>query len=341
MRRGAREAVVRSFRHAPRLVAANKWETDLTDMHTEIGIAGCGLIGVSWAGLFSANGLNVHAWDPSEPARESFVLKANMIAADLQAAGLCPAERPGEISICSTVAELAGRSSFIQENAPEEAALKRQLFHAIEETASPHTIIASSTSSFAWPDIFSEAAHPERCLTAHPFNPPHLMPLVELYGPSGDAVGEAAQFYRSVGRVPVVLKRPVIGHIANRLASALWREAVHMVAEDIADVESIDAALVHGPGLRWSTVGAHMAYHLGGGPGGIEHYLKHLGPSQERRWSTLGHPALTPSVCGKIIDGISREAGGRTIAELAAERDRNLVAVLKARKPGPSGRPGE
>ncbi len=303
-------------------------------MHTDIGIVGCGLIGASWAGLFSANGLNVHAWDPSQSARESFVLRANKVASELWVRELCPTGRVGTIAIHDSVSGVARRSSFIQENAPEDASLKRQLFRAIEEEATLLTTIASSTSSFAWPDIFSDLKHPERCITAHPFNPPHLMPLVEIYGPSSDIVSDAANFYRSIGRVPVLLKRPAVGHIANRLASALWREAVYMVAEDIADVESIDAALIHGPGLRWSTVGAHMAYHLGGGPGGIEHYLKHLGPSQERRWSTLGHPTLTPSVCEKIVEGISREAGGRTIQELEVKRDRNLAAVLKARKLG-------
>lgn len=324
-----------------KVFTVKKRETDVPEVHTEAGIVGCGLIGASWAGLFSAHGLNVHAWDPSQSAREALILKANKVVSVLQALELCPLERPGTISIHDSVADVVQRASFIQENAPEDAALKRRLFLAIESAATPRTIIASSTSSFAWPEIFSDVKHPERCITAHPFNPPHLMPLVELYGPSSDDVEDAAQLYRSIGRIPVLLKRPAVGHIANRLASALWREAVHMVAEGIADVESIDAALVHGPGLRWSTVGAHMAYHLGGGPGGIEYYLKHLGPSQERRWSTLGHPTLTPSVCRMITDGISREAGDRTIPELEAERDRNLVAVLKARKLGGTTRQEE
>jgi carnitine 3-dehydrogenase len=306
----------------------------LPNLHAEAGIVGCGLIGVSWAGLFLASGRNVHAWDPSSAAREVFTAKAKSILAELQALKLFPLERPGTVNVYETVADVARRASFIQESAPEQAALKRQLYRDIENVATTHPIIASSTSSFAWPEIFSDTRHPDRCITAHPFNPPHLVPLVEIYGPSATVVADAAQIYRSMGRVPVCLKKPAVGHIANRLASALWREAVNMVAEDIADVASIDAALVHGPGLRWSTVGAHMAYHLGGGPGGIEHYLKHLGPSQERRWSTLGNPRLTPEVCQMIIAGIAREAAGRTISELEAERDRNLVAVLKARQFG-------
>ena len=156
--------------------------------------------------------------------------------------------------------------------------------------------------------------------------------LVEIFGIDAGITAEASALYRSAGRVPVCLKKPAVGHIANRLASALWREAVSMVAEGIAEVEDIDAALVNGPGLRWSVVGAHMGYHLGGGAGGIAQYLKHLGPSQERRWSTLGNPQLTPEVQQMIVDGIAREAAGRSINELEALRDRGLVAALKAQQ---------
>jgi carnitine 3-dehydrogenase len=145
----------------------------------------------------------------------------------------------------------------------------------------------------------------------------------------------AESFYKTLGRKTVRLKKEAIGHIANRLSSALWREAVNMVAEGIADVAEIDAALVHGPGLRWSVVGAHMAYHLGGGSGGIEHYLKHLGPSQEARWASLGSPSLTPDICAKLIAGVMAEAAGRSIPELEAERDAGLMRVLAARDAPP------
>ncbi len=307
-------------------------EWNLAELHVETGIVGCGLIGTSWAGLFMASGRNVNAWDPSANARDTFAARAMSMLTEIQALGLFPIGKPGTLNVYDKIADVAAQASFIQENAPEQAALKRQLYLDIEAAATPHTIIASSTSSFAWHEIFSEVRHPERCITAHPFNPPHLVPLVEIYGPAASIVREAEQIYRSMGRITVQLKKPAVGHIANRLASALWREAVNILAEGIADVEDIDAALVHGPGLRWSIVGAHMAYHLGGGPSGIEYYLKHLGPSQERRWSTLGNPKLTPEVCEMIIAGIAREAGGRSISDLEAERDRNLVAVLKARQ---------
>lgn len=198
-------------------------------------------------------------------------------------------------------------------------------------------MIASSTSSLTWSDLAAGVVRRERLITAHPFNPPHLMPLVELFAVDAQVLVRAEAFYRSLGRETVALKKDAVGHIANRLASALWREAVNIVAEGIADVADVDAALVHGPGLRWSVIGAHMAYHLGGGPGGIAHYLDHLGPSQERRWATLGSPSLTPEVRQLLVDGIAEEAAGRSIAALEAERDRGLMLALAARQTAKQG----
>jgi len=174
--------------------------------------------------------------------------------------------------------------------------------------------------------------HPERFVTAHPFNPPHIMPLVEIYARDEATRQRAVAFYRAFGRITVELKRDAVGHIANRLASALWREAVNIVAEGIADVPTVDAALVNGPGLRWSVVGAHMAYHLGGGSGGIAHYLEHLGASQERRWATLGSPSLTPEVRAMLVEGVAAEAAGRPIPELEKARDDAIIRILAARR---------
>jgi 3-hydroxyacyl-CoA dehydrogenase len=219
----------------------------------------------------------------------------------------------------------------VQENSPEKLALKQDLYAQIEANVDDEVIIASSTSSLTWSELSVCMKWPQRLITAHPFNPPHLMPLVEIYASDEAIRARSVIFYASMHRRPVVLKRDSVGHIANRLASALWREAVNIVAEDIADVSEVDAALVHGPGLRWAVTGAHMAYHLGGGEGGIEAYLKHLGPSQERRWSTLGSPRLTPEVCQKLVAGVSVEAAGRSIEMLAEERDRALIRILRAK----------
>jgi carnitine 3-dehydrogenase len=202
--------------------------------------------------------------------------------------------------------------AWIQENVPEKVSLKRAIYAGIEAAAPPGITIASSTSSLVWSELSAEMADPSRMITAHPFNPPHLLPLVELFGPDPVRIKAAAAFYRSPDHHPIFLRREAVGHIANRLSSALWQEAVKMVAERIADVDQIDMALVHGPGLRWSVVGAHMAHHLGGGAGGIGHYLSHLGPSQERRWQDLGQPRLDAATCAKLGKGMAAEAGAAT-----------------------------
>lgn len=300
-----------------------------------IAVIGGGLIGISWTALFLAHGHDVALFEPDADARAAVPGRLSLPLAQIaELAGSLP--EPGRLYLFETVEEAVATAGWIQENAPENVPLKRELYARIEAAAPEGVTIASSTSSLVWSELSVGMARPERLITAHPFNPPHLMPLVELFGPDVARVRAAADFFRSLGRHPVMLKREAVGHIANRLSSALWREAVNMVAEGIADVAEIDAALVHGPGLRWSVVGAHMAYHLGGGPGGIAHYLAHLGPSQERRWQDLGSPRLDGPTQEKLVAGIAAEAQGRDIATLEAARDAGLIAAqqaLRGRRP--------
>lgn len=303
---------------------------------TSVAVLGCGLIGESWSALFLAHGLDVVAWDPDDGVLSALPERVEPLLAQLRALGPV-SDRPGRLSVAPSAAAAVGNAGWIQENAPEKTAVKHALYAEVEAAAPPDAVIASSTSSLTWTDLAAGVTRRDRFITAHPFNPPHLMPLVELFAADERTLGRAESFYRSLGRVTVALKKDAVGHIANRLASALWREAVNIVAEGIADVGDVDAALVHGPGLRWSVIGAHMAYHLGGGPGGIAHYLDHLGPSQERRWATLGTPGLTPEVRRLLIDGIAQEAAGRSIATLEAERDRGLMLALAARRKAEEG----
>lgn len=306
----------------------------MTSMNKTIAVIGCGLIGESWSALFTVYGYDVLAWDPSATAVDGF--SARVERARTQVRVLRPAKpaREGTLTVVQELDDAVTAADWVQENAPESVPLKRDLYARIERVMPADAIIASSTSSLTWSELSPGMRRKNRFITAHPFNPPHLMPLVEIYAADIAVRKQAELFYQSLNRETVTLARDAVGHIANRLASALWREAVNIVAEGIADVSSVDAALVHGPGLRWSVLGAHMAYHLGGGPGGIEHYLDHLGPSQERRWSMLGTPSLTPDVCKKLIDGIRVEAAGRSLETLEAERDDALMRVLSAREEG-------
>lgn len=274
-----------------------------------IAMLGCGLIGQSWTALFLFHGHDVAAWDPDPVARAALVHSLINPMAQLAELGQ-GAARPGHLRLCETLEDAVEGPILVQENATEDVGLKHRLYAQIEAATASDVLIASSTSSLTWSALTVRMQTPSRLVTAHPFNPPHLMPLVEIYGSDPATVDRAAGIYTLLGRHCVRLRKDAAGHIANRLASALWREAVNIVAEGIADVAEVDAALVHGPGLRWSAVGAHMAYHLGGGPGGMAHYLSHLGPSQERRWATLGAPSLTPEVCAQLIAGVEQKQRG-------------------------------
>jgi 3-hydroxyacyl-CoA dehydrogenase len=297
-------------------------------------ILGCGLIGASWAALFSAVGRRkVRAWDPSATARATFQEKVARAERQLVELG---AEAGEPVAVLERIEEALWGADWVQENAPEKTELKAQLFSHVEAAVRRDCIIASSTSSFTWSQLASGLKHTDRFVIAHPFNPPHLVPLVELYSPNAATLDAAVKFFSEVGRVPVCMQKEATGHIGNRLASALWREAVHIVAEGIASVEDVDRVLIHGPGLRWSVIGTHLGYHLGGGDGGIGHYLRHLGASQERRWSTLGNPKLTDEVCEKIAAGVEAEVRGRDIAQLEEQRDRQLMEILRLRREHPT-----
>ncbi len=294
----------------------------------QVAVIGCGTVGASWAALFLGHGLDVAAYDPSPGAEErlrSFVEHALNQLAELGA------REKGELRFSGDLNDVLGAADFVQENVPEDEALKRRMLADIDALAGEGVIVASSTSALLRSSIVAECKTPYRFIVAHPFNPPHLVPLVELVGEDESVVQQAADFYQTLGRRPVILKREMPGHIANRLSSALYREAVYLVEQGVASVADIDAALCNGPGLRWAVMGPHMTYHLGGGPGGIEHYLSHLGPSQVRRWASLGNPTLSPEVQKQIVEGVAEEAGDRSIQDLEERRDRALLEILKSR----------
>jgi len=295
----------------------------------ETAIVGCGLIGTSWAALLSAHGHAVRLWDPADGWAERAQAGLSGAKAQLRELGR---DGAGAVLCAGTLEQAVGGAQWILESTPESLDVKRGVYARIGAAARADAVIASSTSSFTWSQLAPFTTGPERLITAHPFNPPHLMPLVEIFAPHLELGKRACAYFRALGRRPILLRRDATGHVANRLASALWREAVHIVAAGIADVEDVDSAMVDGPGLRWSAVGPHMAYHLGGGTGGIRNYLQHLGDSQVRRWEDLGSPALNAEVREAIAAGVEREAAGRSVDTLAQERDEILMAALQARR---------
>ena len=292
-----------------------------------VAVVGCGTIGASWAAFFLAHGLDVVATDPAPNAEDrlrAFVARATHQLRELGASG------DGRLSFVGDLGEAVASADFVQENGPDAEAAKIDLLAAIDRAAPPAAIVATSTSSQLRSRIVAECRHPERHIVAHPFNPPHLIPLVEIVGGADWAVAKARAFYASLGKKPIVLRREMRGHIANRLTSALWREAVHLVEQEVASVADIDDALRFGPGLRWALMGAHLTYHLGGGEGGIRNFLDHLGPGHELRWRDLGSDVrLTEDLKTRLTEGVLAEAGDRSIEDLERERDAKLIALLR------------
>lgn len=302
---------------------------------SRVGVIGTGLIGAAWVALFLAKGKTVVAVDPGAGAEQALHAEINRVWPDLRRLW-GGAESPdfSRLDFHPEIGAHLGTVRFIQESAPENAALKRKLFAELEAWIPAATPIASSTSALLISDLQPACKHPERCLAAHPFNPAHLLPLVEISGGAltGDAVlTQAAEFYRTMGKHPVILKREIEGHIAGRLSAAMWREAVSLVEKGITSVEDIDAAIRHGPGLRLAISGPFLSYHFGGGDGGISGYLEHLGASQQKRWESLGTPELSDELNAEIVEGVEQEVKGATIQELTRERDALLLALLRAR----------
>ena len=298
---------------------------------TQIGVVGAGLIGLSWAGLFSAFGYETTVYDPYLMKKDLPFQGVEDVwrSLDLLFDNLTNKK---EVKFSNSIEALKA-STFIQENCPENLSLKQEIIIELEGVISDKTIIASSTSSFLPTELQRTCTRPERVIVGHPMNPPHLIPVVEIVlgKVSNQALANRAKFfYSSLQRVPIQIKKEMRGHLANRLTAALYREAVYLVSEGIADVEDVDSAISNGPGLRLALLGPHMNYHLGGGDGGYRNYLEHLGPSQEARWKTLGQTPLTPETKEKLILGIERQ--GVNMSELKNKRDRGLIEILKAKK---------
>jgi carnitine 3-dehydrogenase len=315
-------------------VSATSASNPSTGGQENIAIVGAGTIGCSWAAAFLARGHFVTVWDPdpgfASRARD-FVGSVWPTLAEL---GLAEGADPARMSCHETLAEALRGATFVQENAPESVELKQQLIMRIDRQVPADVVIASSSTAIPTSEFQTAATcAPGRIVLGHPFNPPHLMPLVEVGGGKLTepwAVDWAMAFYERAGKSVVRLRSELPGHLANRLQAAVYREAVYLVEGGHASVEDVDLAMCAGPGLRWAMMGPHLTYHLGGGAGGLEHYLKSLGPSQERRWASLGAPRFDSESKAALVAGVHDEVRGLGIDELSRRRDATLLRVLKA-----------
>jgi 3-hydroxyacyl-CoA dehydrogenase len=303
-----------------------------------IAIIGTGVIGASWTALFLAKGLQVAATDVAPNAEAALRKFVETAWPALERLGLAPAASQSNLKFTPALAQAVANADLVQENGPERIDFKQKLYWQLDELLPPDVIIASSSSGLTMSDIqLGAASHPERCVIAHPFNPPHLIPLVEIVGgakTSEATIRRAAEFYTSIGQRTVRLNKEMPGHVANRLQGALAREVYYLVAEGVVSAADVDTALSWGPGLRWGIMGNMMLNHLGGGPGGIEHFFQQFTGPMTAWWKTLGSPVLTPEVQKKLIDSVHAEVGSRTIEELEAERDEILIGLIELRTKG-------
>ena len=291
------------------------------------------MIGGGWAAYFLAKGYRVVVWDPASDAEQRVRHVVDRAWPALTELGLAPGAMTADLAFEPDLGAACAQADFVQESAPESLELKRTLLADIDASTPVDVVIASSTSGYGMSEMQDQCAHPERTVVGHPFNPPYLIPLVEVVGGSGtspEVVAWASDFYRHAGKSVITMDREVPGFIANRLQEALWREALHMVAAGEATVEQIDLSITDGPGLRWPIHGPMLTFHLAGGQGGMAHMLDHFGPSLLSPWTRLVAAELTPQLRDAVVAGCEREADGRSIDELVAERDRGVIAILRA-----------
>src|SRR6201981_576175 len=303
-----------------------------------VAIVGAGVIGASWAALFLARGLNVVATDPAPNAEGNLRRYIDEAWKDLTVVGLSPNASRDHLKFTTDLKKALADADLVQENGPERKDFKIKLFADMDAATPPDSIIASSSSGLTMSTMQSACKHPERCVIGHPFNPPHVVPLVEVVAgekTSPQTVERAISFYTSIGKKPIHVRKEVVGHVANRLQAALYREIVYLIEQGVLDVTDSDTAVCWGPGLRWGVMGPNLLFHLGGGPEGIRHFMDHLSGPVASWWKDLGTiTEFSPSVKQTIIEGVTKEANGRSIQELERERDSMLLELLSTRAKG-------
>lgn len=296
-------------------------------------VIGAGVIGASWTALFLAAGKDVNVYDPSPTVKEDVEAYVENAWPTLLELGLAVDGRKGKLSFSDSAAEAVKGCGFIQENVPERIEIKHATFAEIEPNLEQQAIVCSSASGLMVQEMQEGWKNPSRFILGHPFNPPHLIPLVELLAnekTESDVLEIAEAFYAEVGKITIRVNKEVPGHVANRLQAAIWREAIHLVNEGVASVEDVDKAVWSGPGLRWAAMGPTMLFHLGAGEGGIDSFCERYTPSFNRWWESLGDLRLNPEIADKLSSGVREEAGDSSVEDLAKERDALITAMLTA-----------
>jgi carnitine 3-dehydrogenase len=294
---------------------------------------GAGPIGGGWSAYFLAHGYDVTAYIHDKAEEEQLRGLIDTAWASLEELGLAEGASRDRLTVTDDLAGAVAEAEFVQESVPEVLKLKQNIYAQLGELVPEDVVISSSTSGLMMTDIQAKCPTPERTVTGHPFNPPYLMPLVEIVGgekTAPETVTWAGEFYEKAGKAPLVMTREVPGFVATRLQEAIWREALHMVANGEATVEQIDTAIVNGPGPRWAIMGPCMVFHVGGGEGGMAYCLDQFGPALKLPWTRLIAPELTPELRERMVEGAEEMAGGKDFRQLTREMNDGLVAIAKA-----------
>lgn len=296
-----------------------------------VALIGAGVIGSGWAARALARGLEVSAWDPAPGAEARLRAAVANAWVALKRVGLSKGATRRRLTFARDLASAVAGADFVQESGPEDEPLKRSLLAEIDRAADRKVVIASSSSGLMPTRLQADCEYPERVLIGHPFNPVYLLPLVEVVGgkrTTAEFVRRASTFYRRLGMRPLHVRTEIEGYLADRLQEALWREALHIVADGVATTEEIDDAIVYGPGLRWAFMGTFLTFHMAGGDGGMRHFLEQFAPALQLPWTKLRAPTLTPELARRMIDGTKAQADGRSMKELERWRDDRLIKVM-------------
>jgi 3-hydroxyacyl-CoA dehydrogenase len=299
-----------------------------------VAIVGTGTIGASWTALYLARGFDVVATDPGPNAEAKLRKYVDDAWDQLNTIGLSAGASRDRLSFTTNQNDALAKADFVQENAPERKDFKIKLFAELDDATPEDSLIASSSSGIPMSVIQSQCKRPERCVIGHPFNPPHIIPLVEVVGgekTSPDTIKRAMAFYASIGKKPILLHKELPGHVANRLQAALYSQVLYLIQQGALSVADADAAVSFGPGVRWGVMGPSLQWHLGGGAGGIQHYMDTLMPGLTRLMGALGSPDVTEELKQTVVDGVLAEAGDRTLDQLAQDENEVIMGLLKLR----------
>ncbi|MGC7099571.1 3-hydroxyacyl-CoA dehydrogenase NAD-binding domain-containing protein [Amycolatopsis lurida] len=296
-------------------------------------VIGAGTIGLSWTALFAGHGMTVRVSDPRPDLAEAVGTALAEFAPHLAAQGLDVEDLAGRVQLAGDVADAVRDADVVQENGPEDVEFKKDLFATLVREAPEHALLLSSSSAIPSTAFTGDLADASRVLIGHPFNPPHLIPLVEVVPgerTSEESVRAAVDFYTFAGRTPVVERREIPGFVGNRLQNALSREAIYLVEQGVVTPEDLDQVVTNSLGIRWATVGPFLGSHLGGGPGGYRHLAEHIGKSMKKMWAGLGNPSQNEEEQERLIEAVEKAYGSSTYSELAEARDRKQIAVMSA-----------